>query len=86
MEGCDFSILRLSDVLNQHQYLGIWTHTKVIKGSYLPNCVFECDENVTRRNSWMTAQKETTLTCVMNVMILPALKMDTSRVPELLLG
>jgi len=34
----------------------------------------------------MTAWKETTHTCILNVMILPTLKMDTSRVPELLLG
>jgi len=56
-DGCDFSILRLFEVLNTHQYLGIWTHTKVIKGSYLPNCVMECDESVTRRNCWKTARK-----------------------------
>lgn len=86
MDGCDFSILRLFDVLNPHQYFGIWTHTKVVKGSYLPNYVFECDENVTRRNSRMTVRKETTLTWILNVMILPTLKIDTSRVPELLLG
>jgi hypothetical protein len=81
---CDFCILRLFDMLNPHQYLGIWTQTKVFKG--LPNCVIECYENVNRRNSWMTARKETTFTCILNVTVLPTLKMDTSRVSELLSG
>jgi len=83
---CDFSILRLFEVLNPHQYLGISTHNKVIKGSYLPNYVMECYENATRRNCWTTARNETTLTCILNVMVLSALKMDSSQVPELLLG
>jgi len=79
----DFYILLLFGVLNLHQYVGIWTHTKVIKGSCLPNCITECDENVIRRNCWMTARKETTFTCVLNAIVLSALKIDSSGLPEL---